>query len=108
MDYFCNSMGLVEKGLPDRGIRQKSVHDLVIVGSSTRIAKRIHDPRVLQRQRADKSSNPDETVEYGAAAQGVIFTGEGSAQVQDLLILDVTSLPMGWRLLVVDDQAHRE
>ena len=55
----------------------------------------IHDPEALQLQGANKCINPDETVEYGAAVQGVIFTGEGSAQVQDLLLLDVTPSPMG-------------
>ena len=39
--------------------------------------------------------NPDEAVAYGAAVQGAILTGEGSSQVQDLLLLDVTPLSMG-------------
>ena len=39
--------------------------------------------------------NPDEEVAYGAAVQGAICTGEGSSQVQDLLLLNMTPLPMG-------------
>ena len=35
--------------------------------------------------------NPDEEVAYGAAVQGAIRTGEGSSQVQDLLLVDVTA-----------------
>ncbi len=38
--------------------------------------------------------NPDEEVAYGAAVRGAIRTGEGSSQVQDLLLVDVTPLSM--------------
>lgn len=39
MDYFRNSMGPVEKVLRDSGIDKKNVHEVVLVGGSTRIPK---------------------------------------------------------------------
>merc|ERR1712100_731959 len=96
MDYFRNSMGPVEKCMRDSGIDKKGVHDVVLVGGSTRIPK---VQQMLQEffngKEPNKSINPDEAVAYGAAVQAAILTGEGSSQVQDLLLLDVTPLSMG-------------
>ena len=39
MDYFRNSMGPVEKALRDSGLDKKAIHDIVLVGGSTRIPK---------------------------------------------------------------------
>ena len=39
MDYFRNSMGPVQKCMRDSGIDQKGVHEVVLVGGSTRIPK---------------------------------------------------------------------
>ena len=72
------------------------VHEVVLVGGSTRIPK-------VQQMLQDffngkelcKSINPDEAVAYGAAVQAAILSGEGSEKVQDLLLLDVTPLSQG-------------
>ena len=37
MNYFRNSKGPEEKCLRDRGIDMRNVHDVVLVGGSTRI-----------------------------------------------------------------------
>merc|ERR1712083_1266671 len=96
MDYFRNSMGPVEKCMRDSGIDKKNVHEIVLVGGSTRIPK---VQSMLQEffngKEPNKSINPDEAVAYGAAVQAAILTGEGSSQVQDLLLLDVTPLSLG-------------
>merc|ERR1712196_451324 len=39
MDYFRNSMGPVEKVMRDSGIDKRNVHEVVMVGGSTRIPK---------------------------------------------------------------------
>merc|ERR1739848_757100 len=96
MDYFRNSMGPVEKCMRDSGIDKKNVHEVVLVGGSTRIPK---VQSMLQEffngKEPCKSINPDEAVAFGAAVQAAILTGEGSTQVQDLLLLDVTPLSLG-------------
>ena len=96
MDYFRNSMGPVEKCLKDSGIDKKNVHDVVLVGGSTRIPKvQAMIQEFFNGKEPNRSINPDEAVAYGAAVQAAILTGEGSSQVQDLLLLDVTPLSMG-------------
>jgi len=96
MDYFRNSMGPVEKCLRDSGIDKRNVHEVVLVGGSTRIPK---VQQLIQEffngKEPNRSINPDEAVAYGAAVQAAILTGEGSSVVQDLLLLDVTPLSMG-------------
>jgi len=96
MDYFRNSMGPVEKCLRDSGIDKRNVHEVVLVGGSTRIPKvQSMIQEFFNGKEPCKSINPDEAVAFGAAVQAAILTGEGSSQVQDLLLLDVTPLSMG-------------
>lgn len=96
MDLFRKCMDPVEKCLRDAKMDKGAVHDVVLVGGSTRIPK-------VQQMLQDffngkelcKSINPDEAVAYGAAVQAAILSGEGSEKVQDLLLLDVTPLSLG-------------
>lgn len=96
MDLFRKCMEPVEKCLRDSKFDKSRVHEVVLVGGSTRI------PRVQQLlqdffngKELCKSINPDEAVAYGAAVQAAILTGEGDQKVQDLLLLDVTPLSLG-------------
>ncbi|MED6147470.1 Heat shock cognate 70 kDa protein 2 [Stylosanthes scabra] len=96
MDLFRKCMEPVEKCLRDAKMDKSTVHDVVLVGGSTRIPK-------VQQLLQDffngkdlcKSINPDEAVAYGAAVQAAILSGEGNEKVQDLLLLDVTPLSLG-------------
>jgi L1 cell adhesion molecule like protein len=86
----------VEKCLRDSGIDKRNVHEVVLVGGSTRIPKvQAMIQEFFNGKEPCRSINPDEAVAYGAAVQAAILTGEGSSQVQDLLLLDVTPLSMG-------------
>ncbi|PNW79920.1 hypothetical protein CHLRE_08g372100v5 [Chlamydomonas reinhardtii] len=96
MDLFRKCMDPVEKCLRDAKMDKMTVHDVVLVGGSTRIPK---VQQLLQDffngKELNKSINPDEAVAYGAAVQAAILTGEGGEKVQDLLLLDVTPLSLG-------------
>ncbi|CAN4090106.1 unnamed protein product [Withania somnifera] len=96
MDLFRKCMEPVEKCLRDAKMDKSGVHDIVLVGGSTRIPK---VQQLLQDffngKELCKSINPDEAVAYGAAVQAAILSGEGNEKVQDLLLLDVTPLSLG-------------
>ncbi|KAJ0045737.1 hypothetical protein Pint_06289 [Pistacia integerrima] len=96
MDLFRKCMELVEKCLRDAKKDRSSVHDVVLVGGSTRIPK---VQQLLQDffngKELCKYINPDEAVAYGAAVHAAILSGEGNKKVQDLLLLDVTPLSLG-------------
>lgn len=96
MDLFRKCMEPVEKCLRDAKIDKSRVHEVVLVGGSTRIPK---VQQLLQDffngKELCKSINPDEAVAYGAAVQAAILSGDGNEKVQDLLLLDVTPLSLG-------------
>merc|ERR1711906_102799 len=78
MDLFRKCMEPVEKVLRDAKMDKSAVHEVVLVGGSTRIPK-------VQTLLSDffngkelcKSINPDEAVAYGAAVQAAILSGTG-------------------------------
>jgi len=95
-DLFRGTLEPVEKSLRDAKMDKADVHDIVLVGGSTRIPK---IQKFLQDffngKELNKSINPDEAVAYGAAVQAAILCGDKSEEVQDLLLLDVAPLSMG-------------
>ena len=96
MDLFRKCMEPVEKCLRDSKMDKSSVHEIVMVGGSTRSAT-VQSLLVdfFNGKELCKSINPDEAVAYGAAVQAAILSGEGNEKVQDLLLLDVSPLSMG-------------
>ena len=95
-DLFRDTMEPVEKALRDAKFNKGQIHDIVLVGGSTRIPK---VQKLLQDffggKELNKSINPDEAVAYGAAVQAAILSGDKSEEVQDLLLLDVAPLSLG-------------
>jgi len=95
-DLFRGTLEPVEKSLRDAKMDKGQIHDIVLVGGSTRIPK---IQKLLQDffngKELNKSINPDEAVAYGAAVQAAILHGDKSEEVQDLLLLDVAPLSMG-------------
>merc|ERR1719419_1884521 len=93
-DLFKKTLEPVEKALKDSKFSKAQIHEIVLVGGSTRIPK---IKQLLQNYFNGKelcnSVNPDEAVAYGAAIQAAILKGDKSEAVQDLLLLDVAPVP---------------
>jgi L1 cell adhesion molecule like protein len=100
MDLFKKCMEPVEKCLKDARMDKSSIHDVVLVGGSSRIPKvqqLLQD--LFNGKELCKSINPDEAVAYGAAVQAAILTekdyGNENSKILDLLLLDVTPVSLG-------------
>ncbi|KZP24202.1 heat shock protein 70 [Athelia psychrophila] len=95
-DLFRGTLEPIEKVLRDSKIDKANVHEIVLVGGSTRI------PRIVKLvsdffngKKPNKSINPDEAVAYGAAVQAAILSGDTSEKLQDLLLFDVHPHSLG-------------
>ena len=96
MDLFKKTMDPVEKVMTDGGMKKSEIHEVVLVGGSTRIPKiqqLIKD--YFNGKEPNKGINPDEAVAYGAAVQGGILGGETSEATDGVVLIDVTPLTMG-------------
>jgi len=83
--------GPVQQAIKDAGLDAKKIHEVVLVGGSTRIPKVQEIVRELFGKEPNKSVNPDEVVAIGAAVQAGVLSGEKT----DILLLDVTPLSLG-------------
>ena len=93
---FRKAMEPVTQAMQDAKMSKQDIHDIVLVGGSTRIPK-------IQQLLKDyfggkelcQSINPDEAVAYGAAVQGAILKGTNSEKLDQVILLDVTPLTLG-------------
>merc|ERR1711871_1343438 len=97
MDYFRKCMEPIEKVIRDAKLSKGAVHEIVLVGGSTRIPKiQTLLSEFFNGKEPCKSINPDEAVAYGATVQAAILSGQDkSEKLSDLLLLDVTPLSLG-------------
>eukprot|EP00026_Physarum_polycephalum_P004033 Phypoly_transcript_04050.p1 GENE.Phypoly_transcript_04050~~Phypoly_transcript_04050.p1 ORF type:complete len:673 (+),score=170.75 Phypoly_transcript_04050:56-2020(+) len=93
-DLFKKTLGPVQKVLDDAKLKKHEIHEVVLVGGSTRI------PKVQQLlkdyfngKEPNRGVNPDEAVAYGAAVQGGILGKEEATD--DIVLLDITPLTLG-------------
>uniref|UniRef100_A0A7N0V147 Uncharacterized protein n=1 Tax=Kalanchoe fedtschenkoi TaxID=63787 RepID=A0A7N0V147_KALFE len=96
MDLFKKTLVPVKKALEDAGLTKSDIHEIVLVGGSTRIPKvqqLLKD--LFNGKEPCKGVNPDEAVAYGAAVQGGILSGEGGEETKDVLLIDRTPLSLG-------------
>jgi heat shock protein 5 len=93
---FRRTLDPVRRVLEDANLDIDDVHDVILVGGSTRI------PRVVSLVREyfggrepNRGMDPDESVAIGAAIQGSVLSGEGGETMRDLMLLDVSPLSLG-------------
>ncbi|RHN76375.1 putative Heat shock protein 70 family [Medicago truncatula] len=95
MDLFNECLKTVKSCLIDAKLDKSAIHDVVLVGGSSRIPK---VKQLLQEffkgKESCESINPDEAVAYGAAVQAAILS-KGIKNVPKLVLRDVTPLSLG-------------
>jgi heat shock 70kDa protein 1/2/6/8 len=101
-DLFRDTIERVDRVLRDSKISRGDVHEIVLVGGSTRIPKvRNLLQDFFNGKELNTSINPDESVAFGAAVQAAILAGVDSQMTQDLVVLDVAPISLG--VTCVDD-----
>lgn len=90
-DILNKTLEPCKKALADANLRAGDIHEVVLVGGSTRIPKIQQMVRDFFGKEPHKGVNPDEVVAAGAAVQAGVLQGD----VKDLLLLDVTPLSLG-------------
>ncbi|XP_019853974.1 PREDICTED: heat shock cognate 71 kDa protein-like [Amphimedon queenslandica] len=95
-DLFSVTLEFIEKALRDAKISKDEIHDILLIGGSTRIPyvqKLLQD--FFNGKKLNKSVNPDEIVACGAALQAAILSGDESETLQDTFLLNVIPFSFG-------------
>lgn len=96
MSFFKKTLEPVSSVLSDAGLSKSDVHEVVLVGGTTRIPK-IQEllSHFFNGKELCSKINPDEAVGYGAAVQAGILKNVKSKATDSILLLDVTPLTLG-------------
>jgi L1 cell adhesion molecule like protein len=96
-DLFRSTMEPVKKCLQYADMVKAQIHDIVLIGGSTRIPMvQMLLQDFFNGKELNKSIKPDEAVAYGAAVQAAILAGVvKSEEVQGLFWADVTPRSLG-------------
>jgi L1 cell adhesion molecule like protein len=95
---FKKTIEPVDQVMRDAKLAKDQVHEIVMVGGSTRIPKiREMLSNYFGGKKLNDSVHPDEAVAYGAAVQAHILTNKGGVQdkTSDIILLDVAPLSLG-------------
>src|SRR4051812_22972317 len=84
-----------EQAIKDAGLTKDQIEHVILVGGSTRMPAIQDLVQQMTGKEAHKGVNPDEVVAIGAAVQAGVLKGE----VKDVLLLDVTPLSLGIRVI---------
>ena len=95
---FKRTIAPLDQVLRDAKMSKDQIHEIVMVGGSTRIPK-IRDlvSSFFNGKKLNDSVHPDEAVAYGAAIQAHILTAgkDSNDRTSDLILLDVAPLSLG-------------
>jgi heat shock protein 1/8 len=92
---FRRTIAPIDRCLVDAKMSKDQIHEIVMVGGSSRIPKiRELLTNYFNGKKLNDSVHPDEAVAYGAAVQAHILTG-GSEKVDSIILLDVAPLSLG-------------
>ena len=89
-DYLQRTIHVVDGTLREAGKSADDIHQVVLVGGSTRIPKVQELIASRIPGKTNREINPDEVVASGAAIQGGVLAGE----VDEIVLLDVTPLTL--------------
>ncbi|CAG9577598.1 unnamed protein product [Danaus chrysippus] len=95
LDLFKDTLKPIDQALVDAGMTKNDLHEVILVGGSTRIpiVKRIL--KEYFGRKISSSINPDEAVACGAAIQAAVLSGDTHERIQELLLVDVVPLSLG-------------
>lgn len=95
-DEFEKALRPVEKVLVDGKMSKAEIHDIVLVGGSTRIPKIVEMLKnYFNGKEPRRDINPDEAVAYGAAVYAAVLAGETDHKIDGMVLVDVTPLSLG-------------